>query len=177
MAKFNQPVPRRTTHLNKTEKMLLVDEVLKAKYEQIVRVRMDLLKVTEEDGDQKNILKQLYNIKAMINKKEEQLKNAKEFLRINDNDILLLLHEEVYQQDFPILDSMQEGAKSHLQASALRQQPEGSVVPTSGYLLEVDFPQTRGADDFEDYSIFPCKQCQKFECLCTSSDTDSDSEE
>ncbi|KAG0334537.1 hypothetical protein BG000_008244 [Podila horticola] len=101
MAKFNQPIPVQTMHMTKTEKMRYVDLTLRDKYEASVKARLETLGT--EDQKQRNLL-------DLITKKEVHFKAAKEYLRVNDNDSLELLHEELYQQDFSILNMM-EGAK------------------------------------------------------------------
>ncbi|KAG0090791.1 hypothetical protein BGZ93_009134 [Podila epicladia] len=108
MAKLNQPVRIRTMRMNKTEKMRDVDLILRDKYEARVKVRLATLGA--KDQKQQSIMERINETKGLMTKKEVQLKAAKEYLRVNDNDSLELLHEELYQQDFSILN-MIEGAK------------------------------------------------------------------
>ncbi|KAG0334538.1 hypothetical protein BG000_008245 [Podila horticola] len=108
MAKLNQPVPIRTMRMNKTEKMRNVDLILRDKYEASVKARLETLGA--KDQKQQNLMGRINETKGLITKKEVHLKAAKEYLRVNDNDSLELLHEELYQQDFSILNMM-EGAK------------------------------------------------------------------
>ncbi|KAI9242923.1 MAG: hypothetical protein BYD32DRAFT_402189 [Podila humilis] len=108
MAKLNQPIPLRTMRMNKTEKMRVADEILKDKYEAIIAKREDALE--SKDKLQKEFLGRINSTKAQIAEKEESLKNLTAFLAINDNETLELLHEELYQQDFSILNLI-EGSK------------------------------------------------------------------
>ncbi|KAF9381379.1 hypothetical protein CPB97_007793 [Podila verticillata] len=105
MAKLNQPVPIRTMRMNKTEKMRHVDLILRDKYEASIKVRLETLGV--KDGDQRDIMERINETEAEIAEKEAQLKKAQEFLRVNNNDTLELLHEDLYQQDFSILNVME----------------------------------------------------------------------
>ncbi|KAG0332908.1 hypothetical protein BG005_005300, partial [Podila minutissima] len=77
-------------------------------YEASVKAR--LVTLGAKDQKQQNIMARINEIKGLMTKKEVQLKAAKEYLTVNDNDSLELLHEELYQQDFSILN-MIEGAK------------------------------------------------------------------
>ncbi|KAG0359709.1 hypothetical protein BG005_000335, partial [Podila minutissima] len=108
MAKLNQPVPIRTMRMNKTEKMRDVDLILRDKYEASVKAR--LVALGAKDQMQQNIMGQINRIRGCMAEQEVQLKAAKEYLRVNDNDTLELIHEELYQQDFSIWN-MTEGAK------------------------------------------------------------------
>ncbi|KAF9386355.1 hypothetical protein CPB97_003818, partial [Podila verticillata] len=84
MAKLNQL----------TEKMRYVDLILRDKYEVSIKVHLETL-----------------GTKAEIAKKEALLEKSQEYLRVSNNDTLELLHEELYQQDFSILNVM-ESSKS-----------------------------------------------------------------
>ncbi|KAF9323818.1 hypothetical protein BG006_001117 [Podila minutissima] len=108
MAKLNQPIPLRTMRMNKTEKMRIADEILKAKYEKVILQREETLE--QKDKSQKEFLGRINTTKAMITEKQELVKNTTEFLSVNDNETLELLHEEFYQQDFSILN-LAKGSK------------------------------------------------------------------
>ncbi|KAF9337183.1 hypothetical protein BG006_005904 [Podila minutissima] len=98
MAKLSQPVPIRTMHMSTTEKMRDVDLILWDKYE--ARVKARLVTLGAKDQKQQNIMERINEIKCLMTNKEVQLKAAKEYMAVNDNDSLGLLHEELYQQDF-----------------------------------------------------------------------------
>ncbi|KAF9310886.1 hypothetical protein BG003_008011 [Podila horticola] len=108
MAKLNQPTPVRTMRMNKTETMKDVDLILRDKYEARVKARLKTLGA--KNRNQKNLMGYINETKGLVTTREVQLKAAKEYLRVNDNDSLELLHEELYQQDFSILNMM-EGTK------------------------------------------------------------------
>ncbi|KAF9310892.1 hypothetical protein BG003_008017 [Podila horticola] len=108
MAKLNQPIPLQAMRMNKTEKMRIVDNILKDKCEAKIDEIMKTLGVKNEE--QKNILSRINSLKAIITEREDKLSRANQYLSIHDNEALELLHEEIYQQDFSILNII-EGSK------------------------------------------------------------------
>ncbi|KAG0010042.1 hypothetical protein BGZ81_003021, partial [Podila clonocystis] len=110
MAKLNQPIPIRTMQMNKTAKMQRVDELLRITFETTIEELTRALNFANKDMEQ-YIVDRIKRFRTDIAEKEEQLKRATEYLRLHDNDALDLVHEEIYQKDFSIMNII-EGSKS-----------------------------------------------------------------
>ncbi|KAF9389855.1 hypothetical protein CPB97_010493 [Podila verticillata] len=129
MAKHNQPIPFRIMRMNKTEKMRHVDLILRDKFEAIVKARSEEL--STKDKEQQRAMEQISELKVQISGTEALLKNATEHPNANCNEALELLHEELYQQDFSILNMMEEsipmyypGKKSTAQPGFVHHRPD-----------------------------------------------------
>ncbi|KAG0075852.1 hypothetical protein BGZ93_011146 [Podila epicladia] len=93
--------------LKKTEGMRIVDGILRFKYSQKITYLEEAL--DHHNQTRYSVQERLDSIKAKIAEREKQLQQIREYLRVNDNDSLELIHEELYQQDFSTLNMM-EGA-------------------------------------------------------------------
>lgn len=68
MAKLSEPVPIQTMRVNKTEKMQIVDAMLRSKYINSIEARSERLRV--KDKEQRDILERSSKIKASIVERE-----------------------------------------------------------------------------------------------------------
>ncbi|KAG0339543.1 hypothetical protein BG004_006774 [Podila humilis] len=131
MARLNQPVPVLTMRMNKTDKMRSVDELLKMKYDQVIEAREAALAVL--DKEQKEFLEQINAIKAKIEEHDRKVRMAGDFIHENDNEMLDLLYEDMYQQDFSILN-MLEGSKPMYYPGKARESAPGFVHYTIDHI-------------------------------------------
>ncbi|KAF9381383.1 hypothetical protein CPB97_007797 [Podila verticillata] len=109
IATLNQPIRVRVMMMNKTEKMLLLDEVLKRKYLDTINAREKTL--GGKNKQEQNALAQIGDLRARIKEHEQVLQDIKRDLILYDTDSLVLHHEELYQQGLPFLGRV-EGAKT-----------------------------------------------------------------
>ncbi|KAG0025665.1 hypothetical protein BGZ82_009893 [Podila clonocystis] len=124
MAKLNQSIPLQALRMNKTEKMRIVDNILKDKCEAKIDKILKTLGV--KDQEQTTILARINSLKAIITETEDRLSRASQYLSVHDNEALELLHEEIYQQDFSILNII-EGSKPMYYPGKLRAATPGFV--------------------------------------------------
>ncbi|KAG0038658.1 hypothetical protein BGZ82_011311 [Podila clonocystis] len=109
MAKLNQPVPLQAMVMKKTEKMRVVDIILKAKYEELIKARETTLAFKNQA--QKDVRARITDLEAKITRHDQALQNIERNLSFYERDDLTLLHEEIYQQDCSILSS-KDGSKT-----------------------------------------------------------------
>ncbi|KAG0359707.1 hypothetical protein BG005_000333 [Podila minutissima] len=97
MAKLNHPVPLQIMYVNKTEKMRVVDQVLREKCETVMKVRED---TCWEKGIELHlpVVKELYYPARTIAECEELLGNIRRDIAFHDSSYLETLHEKLYQQ-------------------------------------------------------------------------------
>ncbi|KAG0022124.1 hypothetical protein BGZ81_008660, partial [Podila clonocystis] len=105
MAKFNQPVPLQALVMYKSEKMRMVDDILLAKYTAAIAQCESIMA-----GNKNSIVARICELECRISKHEQQLREIEMNLAVYDQDSLELLHEELYQQNFSILN-INEGSK------------------------------------------------------------------
>ncbi|KAI9242874.1 MAG: hypothetical protein BYD32DRAFT_402060 [Podila humilis] len=96
MAKFNQPILTQSTRLKKTEKMLVVDSILRDKFSVLVAAREAAL--VHKDKTQNDLMARINLTKMLILEREQGLKDIVRKLAVHDSDALELVHEEIYQQ-------------------------------------------------------------------------------
>ncbi|KAF9381380.1 hypothetical protein CPB97_007794 [Podila verticillata] len=101
MAKLNQPVSLQVMVINKTEKMRIVDEILKDKFTVIVATREETL--AHKHKEQKAVLETLGEIKGEIVKYQTDLQNIARDIAFHDREALHLLHEERYDQTWSMM--------------------------------------------------------------------------
>ncbi|KAI9242919.1 MAG: hypothetical protein BYD32DRAFT_402182 [Podila humilis] len=109
LAKLNQPIRVRVMVMNKTDKMLIVDDVLKQKYTDQIQAREKTL--GGKNREEQEVLTQIGDLKAKIAHHEQHLLDIKRDLAFYDKDTLVLLYEESYQQGVTLLGFM-EGVKT-----------------------------------------------------------------
>ncbi|KAF9330202.1 hypothetical protein BG006_006820 [Podila minutissima] len=97
LAKLNQPIRVHVMVMNKTQKMLFVDDVLKQKYTKLIKAREETL--GGKNKEEQEILAELGDLKAKIALHEQFLQDHKRDLAFYDKDTLVFLHEEAYQQN------------------------------------------------------------------------------
>lgn len=99
IAKLNQPIQVRAMTMNKTEKMLLLDQILKQKYLDTMKAREQTL--GDKNKEEQKVLAQFGDLKARIKQHERALQDIKRDVTLYDTDSLVLHHEELYQQGLP----------------------------------------------------------------------------
>ncbi|KAG0341635.1 hypothetical protein BG000_008447 [Podila horticola] len=109
MAKLNQPIPVRVMVMNKTQKMLVVDSVLRQKCLENIRTREATL--GGKDREEQEVLAKIGDLKARIAEHEQGLQDIQWDLAFHDKDALVLYHEESYQQGISLHGTM-ESAKA-----------------------------------------------------------------
>ncbi|KFH69357.1 hypothetical protein MVEG_04170 [Podila verticillata NRRL 6337] len=109
MAKLNQSVPIRTMRMNKTEKMRLADSIVMDNCETNIQVLMKILR--SKSTESTDTFGKIGDLIAEIVIQEQQLHDTVRDLSVYDRDTLELLHEELYQQDFSMLN-MTEASKT-----------------------------------------------------------------
>ncbi|KAF8950979.1 hypothetical protein BGZ52_000928 [Haplosporangium bisporale] len=98
MAKLNQVVPLQIMVLNKTAKMRIVDHILKDKFEESIAARERTL--GDKDQAQKAVLATIGELKAKIAHYEQVLEDIGRDWNFRTRDLLHLLHEERYEQNW-----------------------------------------------------------------------------
>ncbi|KFH69379.1 hypothetical protein MVEG_04192 [Podila verticillata NRRL 6337] len=98
MAKLNQVVPLQIMVLNKTAKMRIVDHILKDKFEESIAARERTL--GDKDQAQKAVLATIGELKAKIAHYEQVLEDNGRDRNFRTRDLLHLLHEERYEQNW-----------------------------------------------------------------------------
>ncbi|KAG0025666.1 hypothetical protein BGZ82_009894 [Podila clonocystis] len=106
MAKLNQPVPLQALVMYKSEKMRMVDDILLAKYTAAIVQSESVIA-----GNKNSVVARIGELECRISKHEQQLREIEMNLAVYDQDALELLHEELYQQNFSMLN-INEGSKS-----------------------------------------------------------------
>ncbi|KAG0338908.1 hypothetical protein BG004_007035, partial [Podila humilis] len=101
MAKLNQPIPVQAMVFQKTEKMLQVDYVIRTQYEDDVKKLEFMLQ--QKGEEQSSLLIEICSHKAAISRHQHEIKSLRREIVLNSRDDLVLLHEQVYQQDFSIM--------------------------------------------------------------------------
>ncbi|KAF9309564.1 hypothetical protein BG003_009610 [Podila horticola] len=109
MAKLNQPVPLQVMMMKKTEKMRIVDQILKAKFDEVIKARETTLGFKNQA--QKDVLARIADLKAKIAQHDQALKNIERDLSFYDKDSLTLQHEQIHQQSFSML-SLNDGPQT-----------------------------------------------------------------
>ncbi|KAF9428413.1 hypothetical protein BGZ94_002472 [Podila epigama] len=111
MAKFNQPVALQTMMMNKTQRMLVVDEIVCDKIKTLIQDREKTLE--HKNKEEKAILERMNVLKTSIAEKEQKLNDIDMQLTLTDQNTLELLHEEHYQQDFSFLNLREKCREMH----------------------------------------------------------------
>ncbi|KAG0028402.1 hypothetical protein BGZ81_004775 [Podila clonocystis] len=105
MAKFKQPMLLQALVMYKSEKMHMLDITLVAKYTAAI-AQCELVMA----GNKNSVIARICELECRISKHEQQLREIEMNLAVYDQDSLELLHEELYQQNFSILN-INEGSK------------------------------------------------------------------
>ncbi|KAF9211053.1 hypothetical protein BGZ59_008578 [Podila verticillata] len=105
VAKLNQLIPVRTMRLTKTEKTIMVDQILKDKCEDKIEALIMRPDTMDKEAEETYILDRINSIQVNISAKADQLNRATKYLAIHDIETLELLHEDLYQQDFSYLNT------------------------------------------------------------------------
>lgn len=127
MAKLNEPVVLQVMVMNKTEKMQIVDKILKAKFEEIIASREKTL--GDKNQAQKAVLATIGDLKAKIAEYEQMLQNINRDRSFHDRDDLVLLHEDRYEQNFRWLKLAESKNQMYY--------PEKHLVAAHGFIHHV----------------------------------------
>lgn len=127
MAKLNQPIPLQVMVMKKTEKMQIVNEILKARINEVITVWEITLGF--KNLAQKEVLTRIAELKANIAKHNQALQNIERDLAFYNKDTLALLYEQIYQQSFSLL-SLKEGPQAMYY-------PGKRLSETSGFLHHI----------------------------------------
>jgi len=80
MSKISNPIEVRFTHVNKTEKMRMVDEILKDRYEIGMKTREETWEAMSQKIDQPRLVEKLFHPAKLISVFEDQLGRIKQDL-------------------------------------------------------------------------------------------------
>ncbi|KAG0025668.1 hypothetical protein BGZ82_009896 [Podila clonocystis] len=124
MATFNQSVPIEAMVMNKTEKMQIVDSILRHKYHEIIIARETTL--GGKNREEQAVLARIGDLKARIAEHEQTLQDIKRDLAFYDKDSLVLHHEESYQQGVSLM-GLVEPAKAMYFPGKTRAEKQGFI--------------------------------------------------
>ncbi|KAG0022121.1 hypothetical protein BGZ81_008657 [Podila clonocystis] len=98
MAQLNQPVALQLMVMNKTEKIRIIDNILKAKVEAIIAQQEKTLGA--KDQARHVVLAAISELKDRMNMHEQRRQDIERDRRFNDREALFLLHEDTYYQNW-----------------------------------------------------------------------------
>ncbi|KAG0022122.1 hypothetical protein BGZ81_008658 [Podila clonocystis] len=131
MATFNQPVRVQAMVMNKTEKMLIVDNILRQKCKENIIARETTM--GGNNREEQLVLARIGDLKARIAEHEQALQDIKRDLAFYDKDSLVLHHEESYQQGVSLL-GLVEPAKTMYFPGKTRAEKEGFIHHTIDHI-------------------------------------------